>query len=425
MLEGGHSYSGYLGHYHCTTRKWDPGPFDLKAFCEGLRGAMCFPLAVPPGPDPTVKPTVPKTPEAVQQATDALYRANEEKAEGGFFPFGPWGQSRLWHGGVHLVAAHKAPVYAPFSGRVVAARTGGMCSVGSTNFVLVKHRMNIGHEALQFFSLYMHLADPTVAAKEPPRWLVKAQARVAITPGEILLCDEPVEAGEIVGHVGLAGPAELERAQLHFEIFSPRELFVDAAPARWTMYDGSAGGRFCDLKELISLVDADQNGELSRDEITDLFSQPGDRDLLRWLVTYCASEWTSEPAWVDALAASELGRGLDAAALAARVEQEIAPGLWWNEAVARHAGLPRDGVVYHYQPISFVQYVNGAIAEAAATPSQVVEASQAAQAPAGVTDDFGDVRGEDAVSDADLAEVDAYRDLTLEEMATGYDALIP
>src|SRR5688500_12790599 len=25
-------YAGYMGHYHCTTRKWDPGPFDFKAF---------------------------------------------------------------------------------------------------------------------------------------------------------------------------------------------------------------------------------------------------------------------------------------------------------------------------------------------------------------------------------------------------------
>ena len=33
-----------MGHYHCTPRKWDPGPFDFKEFCEKLRGQRSFPL---------------------------------------------------------------------------------------------------------------------------------------------------------------------------------------------------------------------------------------------------------------------------------------------------------------------------------------------------------------------------------------------
>ncbi|MBK9070296.1 MAG: N-acetylmuramoyl-L-alanine amidase [Myxococcales bacterium] len=274
MLEGGQGYSGYLGHYHCTTRKWDPGPFDLKAFCEALRGAMCFPLAIPAAKDAREKPEVPATAEAVASAVNELYRANEETADGGFFPFGPWGQSRLWHGGVHLVTTHQAPVFSPFSGRVVAARMGGTSAVGSTNFALVKHRMNVGPQPLLFYSLYMHLADvqrQAEATRPPPRWLASAMGKKPSKAGEIILCDEPVEGGEVLGYVGLAGPAELLRAQLHFSIFSPGELFRDASPSPWTMYDGSAGGRFCDVADLVALVDADGNGDFSRDELTDLF----------------------------------------------------------------------------------------------------------------------------------------------------------
>ena len=33
------SYSGYIGHYHLTAQKWDPGPFNFKDFCAKLRGA--------------------------------------------------------------------------------------------------------------------------------------------------------------------------------------------------------------------------------------------------------------------------------------------------------------------------------------------------------------------------------------------------
>ena len=32
------SFSGYIGHYHLTNQKWDPGPFDFKDFCRKLRG---------------------------------------------------------------------------------------------------------------------------------------------------------------------------------------------------------------------------------------------------------------------------------------------------------------------------------------------------------------------------------------------------
>ena len=37
-------FSGYIGHYHLTNQKWDPGPFDFKDFCRKLRGSLCFPV---------------------------------------------------------------------------------------------------------------------------------------------------------------------------------------------------------------------------------------------------------------------------------------------------------------------------------------------------------------------------------------------
>ena len=33
-------YTGYLGHYHVTDQKWDPGPFDFKFFASKIRGRM-------------------------------------------------------------------------------------------------------------------------------------------------------------------------------------------------------------------------------------------------------------------------------------------------------------------------------------------------------------------------------------------------
>ena len=36
------SIPGYLGHYHVTDQKWDPGPFDFKFFASKIRGRMCL-----------------------------------------------------------------------------------------------------------------------------------------------------------------------------------------------------------------------------------------------------------------------------------------------------------------------------------------------------------------------------------------------
>ena len=42
-------YTGYLGHYHVTDQKWDPGPFDFKFFASKIRGRMVFPVAIGDG----------------------------------------------------------------------------------------------------------------------------------------------------------------------------------------------------------------------------------------------------------------------------------------------------------------------------------------------------------------------------------------
>jgi hypothetical protein len=41
---GLYKFNGYVGHYHLTDNKWDPGPFNFKEFLTGIRGAFSFPL---------------------------------------------------------------------------------------------------------------------------------------------------------------------------------------------------------------------------------------------------------------------------------------------------------------------------------------------------------------------------------------------
>ena len=139
-------YAGWLGHYHVTQQKWDPGPFDFKQFIGTIRARSVFPLALSASND---KPDIPEDKDKAELVAESFYENNETEGEGGYFPVGPFGQSRLWHGGVHLRAERGTPLFAPFAGKVVAARMTAPISIGSRNFVLIRHELpatgGIGH----------------------------------------------------------------------------------------------------------------------------------------------------------------------------------------------------------------------------------------------------------------------------------------
>lgn len=421
-------FAGYMGHYHCTNRKWDPGPFDFKKFAKKQRGTFCMPLFTKDDPARAAsdRPEVPRNMDDLRAVADALYAANEQKADGGFFPVGPWGEARLWHGGVHVTAKDKAPIYAPFPGRVVAARMGGESEVGSTNFALLRHDLTLGSAHVRFFSLYMHLTDELATPeKERPGWMTGATwtaGAATRAKGALALLDEPVEAGALLGRVGRAGPPELARAQVHLEVFSTSPLFLDLPGTPWTVVDGTAGGRFCDVEEINAVIDTDRDGKLSQPELSAFYAGGGD-DTLRYTVALHVSEWTAEPAWKEALRGPADFRDVTPAELDEMVEAQILPGLWWTPELARHTRLPGDGVVYHYHPITFLRWFNEKLLEAAASGVTVTASSDdAAETPEGVTDDFGDVTGEEAVSASDIDEDLCDKDLGLPQLVLGWDA---
>lgn len=419
-------FSGYIGHYHLTRRKWDPGPFDFKRFCDKLRGTRCFPLWTGDKPPaPTDKPLIPESLDELDRQTTKLYRRNEDQAQGGFFPVGPWGDARLWHGGVHLAAPAGTPVYAPFAGRLVAARSGTSTPIGSVDFVLLRHDMTIGPSHARFFSLYMHL-DP----KGQPPWMGKEQWKARGKPGEVVALDEPIEAGEVIGFVGKVGPIvdgeDLMKPQIHFEIFSADELFTELENTGWEVFDGHEGGRFSTVARINDPIDRDQkDGVLSRRELLDFFTGTGDRQAMRQYVTYHVSEWTADPDWKQALALPADFRAMDPKALAALVDEQITPGLWWTEAIAEHAGLPADGFVYHYHPIRFVGWVNEKIIETANDPAaqeQTIDASETeeVQGMSSDLDEKSDESGADMVSDFDLDPELLDKKITNRHLVEGY-----
>ncbi len=422
VLNNAKQYSGYLGHYHTTRRKWDPGPFDFKSFCENIRGGMCFPLWTPGSHNTNNPPVIPKDVDTLRQRASNLYAENELSAEAGYFPVGPFGDSRLWHGGVHLAGKYRQKLFAPFAGRIVAARMAKSTGAGSTSFVLLRHDITLGAGTVRFYSLYFHLYNEGTAdniSRNAPDWVT--QAKSSLFKKQVTLLDIPVQGGTYIGRIGKAGP-NFEN-QVHFEIFAPEEILGDLGKGVWEVIDGTSGGRFSDSKHINQAIDiSPKDGKLSRKELLDFFRQ-GDKSSARYLTTLHVSEWTAEPDWQEALSLSADYGNLSKDRLQTLVDTQITPGLWWTQAVATHAKLPRDGVVYHYHPISFLRFVSEKMIEAQATASDGVNAfaqSDAEAPPDGVTDDIGDETGESFVDDSELLEQNRGQDLTLEDLVKGF-----
>ena len=420
LSENVRSYAGYLGHYHTTRRKWDPGPFDFKAFCERIRGRRSFPLAVVGD-----SPHVPEDTDELREVTAALYRNSEEELEGGYFPVGKLGKSKLWHGGLHLSGKRDQALYSPFAGRIVAARMGQASTAGSANFVLLRHELSVGPSSIRFFSLFFHLADEIRRDSDEgaPAWTESDTWRERGRPGQIVLLDEPIEAGHVVGRVGDAGPAEYRSPQIHFEVFASEEVGGAVQPNTWTVIDGTPGGRFSADQGVLAELDADRDGELTRRELIEFFAGDANRRLIRYLATLHVSEWTDSPDWVETLKRAPELSDRTPEELQRLYRDQIEPTLWWTADVARHARLPRDGVVYHYHPITFVKFINEKLLEAQVLADVGVGAfshDEAAETPEGVYDDREDVSGSSFVEEAELEDEDYGHDLTLEDLMRGF-----
>ncbi|HWU86991.1 MAG TPA: N-acetylmuramoyl-L-alanine amidase [Kofleriaceae bacterium] len=419
------AFAGYIGHYHLVPEKWDPGLWDFKKYCSELRGQFVFPLFPRMPKKDETAPAIPSQQSLLKEDAALLYAMNEKEAEGGYFPVGPWGEHRLWHGGVHLAKKAGDPVFAPFPGRLVAARMGATTSIGSVNFVLLRHQMSLDQELkVEFYSLYMHLANPPAA--DLPEWMTRESKdrtgwKAKAKDGAVVLLDEPIEAGAKLGYVGTAGPAELAKGQIHLEIFSASYLFGKLANSPWNVLDGSGSGRFCDLPLIVDGIDGDKNGVLSKQELGQ-YAASGGSAQNRYMVTLHVSEWIADPSWSEALRASKDYKSMKPADIDTLVNEQIAPGLWWDAATAAHCKLPADGMVYHYNPITFVSWVNEKINDAsddAKKNEKKLDASQAKEPPKTITSDR---------EGTDMRSVEAHEEdpcnekLGLKEMIEGYDA---
>ena len=425
------TFSGYLGHYHITSQKWDPGPFDFKRFLGKLSGRRSFPIGLHGKAKQEVPDAPPLTDRDARPEYEKLYGEyydnNELEGRGGFFPVGPLDHAQLYHGGVHLHPKDEGqPVFAPIAGKVIMARNGQVVNpaVGSTSFVLLSHSQKVGEVQLNFYSLYMHLAQESRTASDRPKFMA-TRTWADAEPGKVHAMEpaEPVQAGDIIGHVGPGADGEL---QLHWEIFALEHGPVERLDTVnfWKNYSGAGDSRFCTNKQILAKVDIKKkDGIVTQEEVLEAFrGDPGDRAWAHQAVTNHYSEWSFDPDWKIELLNSPAykKKAPRDRELVEMIDEHILPTLWWDADGAQAAGLPAEARVFTYHPITFLKWLNDLVGQKHVESTRKATADDYRTATGAGKVDIDDKEGTSFVSEADLAPVDLGKELQLPDLIDGY-----
>lgn len=349
-LESPLDFHGIVGHLHVDLdkQKWDPGALDWKRILRALQGFV-FPIQIQAFAE------VPRTRDDLLSARKAAFFASEERASG-FFPVAPGG---LWHSGVHLRGRAQAPVSAPTRGRLLAARMAER-NGSSTSFVLIRHEVEVEGQIIAFYSLLAHLALPAIAPDSPVPWLQalaqpeRAAARQALESGAVTLLDERVETGDLLGYIGQVKRGPEQGSELHFEIFTVDRL-PDELERGFRYLNASADGPIARREPLVSLIDRNGDGQIDEKELLALFhgNDLGKRQALRRAVVRHRHEWGDRNTLAELVGLRELS-AIPEAERRRLYAVAVAPYIFWNDALADHAGLPRTQIIYSYNPITFL-----------------------------------------------------------------------
>lgn len=417
LLRNSIDFQGFLGHFHCSANKWDPGPaFDWLRVLSGIKGKRnSLPMLIG---EPDERRNLAEAGGAVLQDLLDRYYANAEIAPGGWYPVGA---NQSWHSGIHLTSPKGTPVLNMMEGTIVAVRNARIVDLGNPGFVLVRHERledlkdGKAPTPVYWYSLFMHLetmekheqwddvnwvsellgakitppdsviydmdhaasayekgiphvVDGTARAKDPEKILE------AFFKGDIILTNIPVQAGETIGHIGVFGenPDDLYR-QLHVEVFSPTNLFVhgNAQNEAWSIIEGdNTDYSLVRVKRLLNPIKElvrEQTGRmpsfLKSSEIQNFYSM-GERNPLvrskhdfRKMICYHKSEWSPKMNWTKT-AIQSVGWQWESEAAFGKWLLLWLPFQWMTKEVASALDFPQDHNFFTYHPIYMLQQLN-------------------------------------------------------------------
>ena len=416
------AFAGYIGHYHVTNNKWDPGSFNFKWFTQQIRASATWFVCLDKSNECPKAPEIAENPAFAEQQGQVLISANEADSMGGYYPVGPFGRTRLWHGGIHLSLPEGTSVFTPFPGRIVAMRQGDDAPIGSTNFVLMRHYFRLAGIETIFYILYYHLDREDPKGPRTP-WYQEADKKpfwAQVTSGQVAFPDVDVAGGEVIGHVGHAGPPGNFEGQIHVEVMSPDDIGAKLEPGFFKSIDAKGSGHFCNVNDIVAAIDKPKgrgDGILNEKELREFFQHDEARAELRKLAVRFQSEWGAADDYQEQLLNSKDFRILKPAARQRVFRDQILPTLWYTEEVAEKVVLPKDFVVWHYHPVRFIAWMNLQLRRQATTGAGKIEAAQG-PAAAQVLDDRDSLEG--FTDEEDELSTEQSRKFSLEDLSAGY-----
>jgi N-acetyl-anhydromuramyl-L-alanine amidase AmpD len=345
------SFAGILGHLHVDLQrqKWDPGALDWRRILRALNGFE-FPVQVRSFTE------IPRNQRDLLSARRAVFFNAEERASGYF----PIGAGRFWHSGVHLRGEQGAPVRAPTRGRIVAARMG-TAGVSSTSFVLIRHDLDVDGAPITFYSLLAHLALPEPGSSDANAipWLqAVAQGpiavRSALAAGRVVLLDQRVEAGDLVGSVGIVSRGPEQGSELHFEIFTTERLLGDFGKT-FRYVNATGDGALSRRADVVAAADTNGDQQLDAAELQRFF-RSGNLDRrqgFRRLAVRHRHEWGSRNTEDEFVGLRELA-GLTEPDRRRLYRAMVTPYVFWTDELSQSTGLPANQTVYFYNPLTFL-----------------------------------------------------------------------
>ena len=416
LLRDSVNFHGFLGHYHCSANKWDPGPaFDWLRVLSGIKGKRnSLPMLIG---EPDERLNLSEAGGKLLENLFERYYHNAEIAPGGWYPIGV---NQSWHSGIHLTAPKGTPVLNMMEGTIVAVRNVRPVDLGSPSFVLVRHERAAdsavkNSTSVYWYSLYMHLehmikpdhwvdvpwvaelfgndlttpdeflynvdgaartyergmphvADASAKTKNPKKILE------AFFRGDILLTNIPCPAGSVLGHIGLFGnrPDLLER-QLHVEVFSAENIFAhgSAQNEAWSIVEGDVSNySLVRVKRLLKPMQEYvqmQTGRiptlLKSSEVAGFYAM-GDNDPLsqrkndfRKMNCFHRSEWSPLMNWTKT-AIQSVGWQWESEAEFGKWLLLWLPFQWMTKEVANALDFPKKHEIFTYHPIYLLKQLN-------------------------------------------------------------------
>ena len=178
-----------------------------------------------------------------------------------------------------------------------------------------------------------------------------------IADGGIVALDKPVDAGEAIWTSGYSGDESAPEDLIHWEIFSPENLFP-SLPLSEDLDDDYS----LDCPSILSQVGQDgdlfeweKNSIVDEAEVEKFYSSNTKAMEMRTMVCRFHNGWAVNPD----TALSKFEDIFETEGIA----DALRPYMWWNDALSAGVELPDDPKVYHYNPITLLSACAGFLAD--------------------------------------------------------------